>query len=328
MLSISRYRQDVRTVLNALQASSEEKREDVELLGPAANVVFLPVIGLWVIASVVFLIFEGSGNSAGTFGDSFNVLNALLSGLALGAIALSLFLQRAELKATLNEMKETTKALEEQARYLKFERDRNVREFAATFQSERLKKARSTAYILRAPFFKDHDFRRVLAKQWISAEDVVLPENMIDFIKDANEGRVSEDEVNYVKDHTWHISDFVEYYSTLYNHCESLGIDDREKIARALGEKYIWSYWRGMLLLHAFEVAKLYDQEISTDEERAQFPKPHWIHDIVQFDRWVMDARYRPLIHPRERMYCEGDIEYNDEYLADFSGVNQTQVVS
>lgn len=328
MLSISRYLQDVRTVLNALRAPSKETREDVELLGPAANVVFLPVVGLWVIAFFVFLIIEGSGKSAGTFGDSFNVLNALLSGLALGAIALSLFLQRAELKATLNEMKETTEALEEQARYLKFERDRNVREFAATFQSERLKKARGTAYILRAPFFKSHEFRKALANQWISAEDVVLPEDKIEFIKQANRDRVSEDDLNYVKDHTWHISDIVEYYSTLYNHCESLGTEDREKIARALGEKYIWSYWRGMLLLHAFEVAKLYDQEISTDEERAQFPKPHWIHDIVQFDRWVMDARYRPLIHPRERMYSEGDIEYDDEYLAEFSGINETQSAS
>ena len=76
-----------------------------------------------------------------------------------------------------------------------------------------------------------------------------------------------------------------------------------------------------MLLVHAYEVAKLYDDTISTPEEREQFPKPHWVHDLVQFDRWVMKARYRPMTHPREKTYSGEAIQFDNDYLAEFAEV-------
>lgn len=141
--AILQYKSDLLALANDLD--SDGRSSGADLLVPAARLAFIPVIILWIISLAIFLIFEISGNTAGTLGDSFNVLNSLISGLALGAIALSLFLQRSDLKATLAEMQHTTAAMEEQVRHLKFERDRNIREFAATFQSESLKSARLVA---------------------------------------------------------------------------------------------------------------------------------------------------------------------------------------
>ena len=323
LLSLRRYRADLSVIAKALAREEEKRKNDVSLFIPATNVVFLPLILLWLIFLIFFVTTEAIGRSAGGLGDSFNVLNSLLSGLALGAIALSLFLQRADLKATLKQMEETNSTLEKQVGYLKFERDRNVREFAATFESERLKKARSLAYILRPAFFQSREFRRMLADQWISREDVSFSDEWMDFIADANRGRISEIELANIESHTWHISDLVEYYSTLYHHCESLGEEDQGKVAKLLGEKYLWSYWRGMLLLLGYESANLYDEIVTTEKERGQFPKPHWIHDLVAFDRWVMSDRYHPMVHPREKPYSEGPIEFDYEYLSEFVGLSR-----
>lgn len=315
MLSlIKRYPKDVNAIWEALRPNSENRDLSTDLLVPAANVVFLPVVLLWLLAVAIFSIFEISGNSAGTFGDSFNVLNSLLSGLALGAIALSLFLQRSDLKATLDEMQQTTAAMQEQARYLQYERDMGIREFAGTFQSQPLKDARTSAYILRPAFFKDAEFRSVLANQWIDGEDVDLPEKWVNVIVDANHGRVTEDKVRSVRNHTWHLSDLIEYYSTLQQHCSSLEPNIREATAKRLGDKYIWAYWRGMLLLLAFEVAKLYEEKIRP-EQRDHFPLPHWLPDLIEFDRWVMPSTYKPNMHPREKDYSDGSIEFDYEFL-------------
>ena len=322
-LSVKRYKKDLLIVGKTLSGKENRQNSDIDLLTPAANVVFLPMIFLWVISLAIFILAEILHTSAGMLGDSFNVINSLLSGLALGAIALSLFLQRAELKTTIREMQDSTAALQQQAIYLKFERDRNVREFAATFQSERLKKARTNAFILRPAFFKNEDFRRMLADQWISGEYVSLSKEWIEYIQNTNEGRISANELSTVGDHTWHISDLIEYYSTLYSHCESLGSSESEAIAKILGEQYIWPYWRGMILLLAYEVARLYDEIVEESDEREQFPKPGWIRHLVLFDRWVMPDRYKPMIHPREKLYLERPIEFDDDYLNEFSGLSK-----
>lgn len=334
LLSWKRYKNSLSIVLGALRPRQNIGGNETALILPAARVVLLPIALIWFLGFVVFVLLSITsafeiipelGTVAGQFGDSFNVLNSVFSGFALGVIALSLFIQRADLRATLDEMEETNKSLRAQVRYLELEGERNVREFGATFQAQPLKEARSAAYILRAPFFTSGKFRKVLADQWISGEDVMLPKECQEFIIEANRGRVSESTIRRVRNHTWHISDLIEFYSTLYQHCDSLPDESKRKIAKMLGEKYIWPYWRGMLLLLALEVARLYEGNVETTEECEQFPKPHWIRDLVVFDRWVMPHRYKPNTHPRERLYVNGNITFDDDYLARFVELDELE---
>lgn len=323
MLSIKKYIEDLKAVRNSLTTATDST--DMDLLRPAANVVFLTVIAIWLLAIIIFILLHFFRPPIEELTASYNVVSALLSGLALGAIVLSLFIQRAELKTSLNEMRKTTKALREQSQYLKYERDRNVREFSASFQSERLKEARKTLYILRAPFFKSIGFRKALADQWVGSEDVDLDENWVNFIEEANSGRVTKSVASQAGNNIWHISDLINYYVTLFQHCESLDKSDRKGIARAFGRQYIWAYWRGMLLLHAYEVAKLYDERIIDEEQQKQFPKPYWIQAIFQFDLWVMEHSYRPNIHPRETKYSHELIEFDNDYLKRFSEITDSE---
>lgn len=76
---------------------------------------------------IVKLIPAGTeGTARGVFGDMFGSVNALFSGLALGGIIFTIFLQKKELKLQRNELKETRKEFTLQNKTLSLQRFENT----------------------------------------------------------------------------------------------------------------------------------------------------------------------------------------------------------
>jgi len=88
--------------------------------------VFIGVLIVWVIFSLVIVFLLHGSNislsslnqlsltSLGMFGDSFNILTSLFTGLAFAGVIISVRLQKEELKEVKKEFEEQTKALENQ----------------------------------------------------------------------------------------------------------------------------------------------------------------------------------------------------------------------
>lgn len=262
------------------------------------------IVVIW-IAFLLVIVFNGVFNKAG---DSFGVVTSLFSGLSLFGVIAALLIQRKDLLVSLKEMHNSSQALQQQALLAKHERKENVRQFASTFHSERLKTARDTAYVLRKPFFSDASFRVYLAGQWIDLESTTPRADVIPLDKqeDKNDNRA----------YTWGLSDIIEYYSVLYHHCISFGASDANELARLFSDRYIWSYWRGMLLIHGYNVAILYNKMINEDSKIAdQFTRPGWIEDLYFFDKLSGMKPYEPGIHPRETCYSNDVIEFDENFL-------------
>ena len=73
------------------------------------------VLALWLGSFFVITRFLGTPQSPGTTGDLFGAVGSLFSGLAFVGVIGAIFWQRADLKATLNEMKQAREAHEESA---------------------------------------------------------------------------------------------------------------------------------------------------------------------------------------------------------------------
>ena len=68
----------------------------------------LSIIGVWLWYKDQVPGWYPKGEDAGTFGDSFGALNTLFTGLAFAAVVISVWFQRADLNATLKEIKDQT----------------------------------------------------------------------------------------------------------------------------------------------------------------------------------------------------------------------------
>ena len=77
------------------------------------------VLALWLGSFFVITCFFGRPQNPGTTGDLFGAVGSLFSGLAFVGVIGAIFFQRADLKATLDEMKQAREAHEESADTLK-----------------------------------------------------------------------------------------------------------------------------------------------------------------------------------------------------------------
>lgn len=75
--------------------------------------VILALLGTWVGLPFVLSAVYPDLEQRGQFGDSYGTINALFSGLALTLVAWSVFLQRRDLQATLQELQRSAQAQEE-----------------------------------------------------------------------------------------------------------------------------------------------------------------------------------------------------------------------
>ena len=76
------------------------------------------VIVLWILAIIVLPLCFPNIEKRGQFGDSFGVVNALFSGLALAGVIYAIILQKNELELQREELKETRKEIRGQKEQL------------------------------------------------------------------------------------------------------------------------------------------------------------------------------------------------------------------
>lgn len=87
---------------------------------------FLIVGSVWVLSILFIYLMFDNGTDRGTFGDSFGGINSLFSGLALGGIIYTIFLQKNELSLQREELKETREEFKIQNETLRLQRFENT----------------------------------------------------------------------------------------------------------------------------------------------------------------------------------------------------------
>ena len=87
---------------------------------------FLAIFVVWLISFVIFQMFYKDWTERGTVGDSFGAINSLFSGLALGGIIYTIYLQKTELALQRAELKQTRKEFQLQNSTLKLQRFENT----------------------------------------------------------------------------------------------------------------------------------------------------------------------------------------------------------
>jgi hypothetical protein len=86
---------------------------------PNVGIFFLVYLVIYVAFSYVVPVVHGDFKSAGEFGDMFGVLNALASGLAMGGVALAVWLQRDQVAMQAKELKVAAQQATKQSAALK-----------------------------------------------------------------------------------------------------------------------------------------------------------------------------------------------------------------
>jgi len=79
------------------------------------NFLFLIIFLIWFSSSLLVWFFFKDWSKSGTFGDTFGAINSLFSGLALGGIIYTIYLQKTELSLQRDELKLTRKEIKRTA---------------------------------------------------------------------------------------------------------------------------------------------------------------------------------------------------------------------
>jgi hypothetical protein len=85
---------------------------------------------IWIVSGASVWLFFNDWNSSSTFGDAFGAINSLFSGLALGGIIYTIYLQKTELSLQRKELKYTR---------LELERTANAQEISAKQMTEQIR---------------------------------------------------------------------------------------------------------------------------------------------------------------------------------------------
>lgn len=255
-------------------------------------------------------------------GDSFGVINSLFSGLSFVGIATAFFLQRADTVNSIKELRISSESLRKHADIANKQYEESVRSFASTFHNDSLKQARTSLFSIRKVYFENRDFRKILASFWIYQDSNDLKPETQKILLNLKLDPYSSDIA-----FTWGLSDVIEYYCEIYQHCVTIKGNRRKTIAIILADRYIWSYWRGILLLHSYEVAVAYDRLAAFESEtvKGHISFPAWIGDLYRFDVLAGFPAYVPGVHPREQRYAKAfdSTDYDNHNLMLFIQNNQ-----
>ena len=273
----------------------EQHRDDqsISISVPGIIFGFLIIIVVWLLAlafvggirSGAFEAFppiEGKAldnfSAWGTFGDTFNVVNTLFSALAFAAVALSLFIQRADFKASLVEIRNSANAQQELAEETRAERRERWARLYEEFSSDRMVEARKELW------YK--------INEWYSPESKTLREKSIYYALDRHRLLEKEDYSDYS-----HASDIIDFYLVIY---DTMAFDDLEM--REAANRYFYHWWRGFIISFSLLSKEYWDKTFKTEFEKKQLP--FWIafEKILEFDRKVCDV---PFSHCHHFFYRE-----------------------
>lgn len=108
-----------------MSVEAREEKEKYAWIKPV--IIGLLVIGLWLLSIYIFQFkIGGDWDEKGPIGDSFGAINALFSGLALGGIIYTIFLQREELKKQREELSMTRQEFKDQNKNMELQRFENT----------------------------------------------------------------------------------------------------------------------------------------------------------------------------------------------------------
>lgn len=249
---------------------------------------------IWLITFAI--IFHKPYDKTGPFGDSFGAINALFTGLALAAVVATLFVQRADLITSLNELKLSTKALEAQAvastqliEETKIERLERRASIYREFSSESMLKARTDFWIIATrDYFINKQVREIVT--YYQRVNSIFGENGIEYEENISlpDGRTAS-----VRDIlTWcsHIVEFYAFLSRLYKDSEELS---------EVAKTYYYDWWRGFLISYTqrsyASYQKLTQEGVAT---RAQlFFDPNIIELDILEKKLQWDI-FDPKVHP------------------------------
>ena len=235
----------------------------------------------------------------GTFGDTFNVVSTLFSALAFAAVALSLFIQRADFKASLVEIQNSANAQKELAEETRAERRERWARLYAEFSSERMYEARSELW---------HKLN-----QWYSTKNTTYKNKFIYYSEDRHS--LTKEEHN---DYS-HASDIIDFYLVIY---DSMAYNDLEM--REAANRYFYHAWRGFIISFALINKKYWETNCKTKFEKKQLPFWNAFDKILEFDKKVCDVQFSHCDHffykglPSCGMYPGLD-EHNSAWLSPFT---------
>lgn len=264
---------------------SGEKEEKV-VIWPAF-IIGVIAVGIW--GGVAWLLYCQLGSQLttieafGQFGDSFGGLNSLFTMLAFVVIAGSLYLQRRELQATLNEIRVSSKAQQDLANAAKAERRSRADELGLTFFSAQFREVRGSAWALRNAMWRDADsmgrvdgsLLSTLAKSWIDNDHD-------SFLKAAEPHKLPAD-----CDRA--LSQIVEFFVFLADYFHDT--EDADLCARLNYFRY--PFWRGILIELNTVCTQCYEKEL-TAQQRKVFPLPAWLTKLKDLE--AKFARHHPYV--------------------------------
>lgn len=198
-------------------------------------------------------------------------------------IASSLYLQRRELQATLNEIRVSSKAQQDLANAAKADRRSRADALGLTFFSAQFREVRGSAWALRNAIWRDANsmdhvdgsLLSTIAKSWIDNDHD-------SFLKAAEAHKLPTDCDRALSQ----IVEFFVFVSDYFHDAE-----DADLCARLSYFRY--PYWRGILIELNIACTQRYEKKL-TAQQRKMFPLPAWLTKLKDLE--VKFTRYHPYV--------------------------------
>jgi len=236
------------------------------------------VVLIWIVF-FGFSVFLLENPQLNHIGDSFNIISSLVSGLALAAIALSFYLERADFRVSLKEISDAAKAQTQIAEETRKAREERTADFYRRFSESSLREARTFVWrSVMANWFSSPEYRKILAYY---GDD----ENIKEVQPLVLDGKtIGGDDIQKA---LYLTSDLIDFYVHLFR-----VIGDDEKLLSSLANQYFYHWWRGFLLSYALVCEKAWLEKCSTIDEKNQLPFHDNLRAILLFDRRCMTVPF------------------------------------
>lgn len=248
------------------------------LLGVFVTILILWLLFIWLAERIIYSK-PITREDWGQFGDFFNVLNTLFSGLAFGAIVVTLFISRADFRASLIEISTAAKAqkvIAEEARRGRVEKYAQIYQF---FNSQDMYISRNNMWkVAIGSWFKDEKVRSRL--NWYSSYCIDNPD------------KVSDQDIKECS----FIFDFYSYLYQIYK-------EDHEQLIVNM-KRYYYPAWRGFLLSFIAVSTRSF-RDFSENDGEANIHLDSRFEDILQIDRICFKNKFNPFRNPYyKRIMC------------------------
>ncbi len=247
----------------------------------------------------------GGGESAraqwGQFGDAFNMLNTLFTGLAFVGVVVTLLLQRKDFEASLLEINESTKAQKRLAEETSRERRDRHAELYQVFNSNDMYAARTEMWPV-ALFF------------WFESDEI---RSNLDWYSPRRRGQPIRIADNKLK----HCTLMLDFYSYLYR----LYINENETgMMKEQARRYYYPAWRGFLLSFVSISIRSFEGFGISGRPDENYLDPRF-QDILDLDERIYDGESYDIMNDPFTSHVLRRKELDDQYIKEefYPGFNR-----